>query len=358
MDINTRDIKAGLFGQKHASRDYTRSEYWGKNQFNSSFPASLVAYMSSKSIDPVYISIDDKNKIQHSYISPKTLFGIDPLSEDLYYGFESGFPQYDKHYIGRREHLDLVLSNYKTNTIIKGLEIKLTALPDSTTDNFSDDKFSSELVIRPSTICYLVCSICEHYNTKNDKDRLKELLGQFPKIKHWDIPDEVIPYYPQIVDAIGNVAVDMWNHQTPLIIQPVWKTLGRKSQLANDCLDVFVWSNLAAIHMCTQTDKNISKIARHNRTIIWIYRMLHDFYVYGHFDYEEIINDLSYGTKNDKAFAISGQVSYPLLKSAELTRPRIKKDEIKNIILGGGQNLLSPERRFDAILVNSPDLFV
>ena len=32
-------------------------------------------------------------------------------------------------------------------------------------------------------------------------------------------------------------------------------------------------------------------------------------------------------------------------------------NEIKNIILGGGQNLLSPERRFDAIIVNSPDLF-
>ena len=42
---------------------------------------------------------------------------------------------------------------------------------------------------------------------------------------------------------------------------------------------------------------------------------------------------------------------------AELTKPRIRKDEIKKIILGGGQNLLSPERRFDAIIYNSPDLF-
>lgn len=40
-----------------------------------------------------------------------------------------------------------------------------------------------------------------------------------------------------------------------------------------------------------------------------------------------------------------------------LTKPMIKKNEIKNIILGGGQNLLSPERRFDAIVFNSPDLF-
>lgn len=47
MDNCSCKIKAGLFGQKHASRDYTQAQYWGKNQFNSSFPASLVAYMSS-----------------------------------------------------------------------------------------------------------------------------------------------------------------------------------------------------------------------------------------------------------------------------------------------------------------------
>ena len=29
----------------------------------------------------------------------------------------------------------------------------------------------------------------------------------------------------------------------------------------------------------------------------------------------------------------------------------------EKIILGGGQNLLSPERRFDAIIFNSPELF-
>ena len=45
------------------------------------------------------------------------------------------------------------------------------------------------------------------------------------------------------------------------------------------------------------------------------------------------------------------------MKSEILKQPRIKKSEIKEIILGGGQNLLSPERRFDAIVYNSPDLF-
>lgn len=45
------------------------------------------------------------------------------------------------------------------------------------------------------------------------------------------------------------------------------------------------------------------------------------------------------------------------MKSERLERPIIMKSEIKNIILGGGQELLSPERRFDAIIYNSSELF-
>jgi hypothetical protein len=33
------------------------------------------------------------------------------------------------------------------------------------------------------------------------------------------------------------------------------------------------------------------------------------------------------------------------------------KEEIKNIILGEGQNFLSPERRFDAIIFSNPEIF-
>ena len=79
--------------------------------------------------------------------------------------------------------------------------------------------------------------------------------------------------------------------------------------------------------------------------------------VYGQFDYRRIVRLHSYNMANDKAYALSGVQTYEFLKCTELERPRISKYDIKNIILGGGQNLLSPERRFDAVLVNSPDIF-
>ncbi len=347
----------GLFGQRHSNRDYTREQYWGKNQFNSSFPASLLAYMHSRGLKPVYLHTDRDGLLRHGEIGVDEVFGYDPLAEDIFYNFESNYLPYEKFYTGKREHIDLVLSNATSDEVYNGLEIKLTALPDSTTDSLSQEEYSAEIVMRPSTICYLVCSICREFATPARRNLLRDMLGEFPRIKHWEVADEVIPHYPEILTAVETVSKSLHRRQKPLIVQPIWKTLGRKSILAPDCLDAFVWSNLATIHMCTQGPANIGRIARTNRSIIWIYKMLFDYYVYGHFDYDNTINDLAYGTKNDKAFAISGQVSYPLLKGPVLTHPRVGRDEIKHIIPNGGQLLLSPERRFDALIVNTPDLF-
>lgn len=348
--------KPGLFGQKHSSRDYTKPYFWGKNQFNSSFPASLIAYMSSRGVKPVYICMDKKGRLEHRHISAGELLGVDPLSDEAFYNFEAGYSAYEKYYTGDREKIDLVMVNRETNANLIGLEIKLTALPDNTTKRLAEDKYSCEIVMRPPTICFLACSMCEAYEKRQNK--LRDLLKGVPQIPHWEDADAVSPHYKSIEDAVLRVAADMCGKQKPLIMQPVWKTQGVKMRLADDCLDVFVWSNLSVIQMCVQS-KGVATnaINRFQRTIIWIYRMLFDYVSYGTFDYISIIKNHSYGNANDKAFALSGTKSYPFLKSKELEHPRISKGEIKNIILGGGQNMLSPERRFDAVIVNSTDLF-
>lgn len=348
--------KPGLFGQKHSSRDYKKPANWGKNIFNSSFPASLVAYMDSKKIDPVYLTINGENELEHGYISGRELYRIDPLSDDAFYNFEAGFSAFEKYYSGDREKIDLVLMNRSTNENLIGLEIKLTALPDNTTKKESEEKFGCEIVVRPPTICFLACSLCELFQTDAAKNELRKILGSVPKINHWDEASDVIPHYAKIEAAIIEVARKVHSRQTPIIVQPVWKMKGGK--LASDSLDVFVWSNLAVLKMCYEGEgASKTEISRFQRAIIWVYLMFKDYVDYGTFEYVRIIKQHSYGNANDKAFSLPGKASWRLMNCAELSHPRIGKDEIKNIILGGGQNLLSPERRFDAVIVNSPDLF-
>lgn len=351
-----KTAKPGLFGQKHSSRDYSKPANWGKNIFNSSFPASLVAYMHSKGIKPVYLCIDKDNRLQHKYISGTDLFKVNPLSDEAFYNFEAGFSAFEKFYTGDREKIDLVMVNRTTNENLIGMEIKLTALPDNTTKNLNEEEFSCEIVVRPPTICFLACSICELFPTDNDKNTLRNILNTVPRIIHWDEVGEVLPHYGEIEQAIDMVAKAIYRKQSPLIIQPVWKM--KDGKLAEDCLDVFVWSNLAVLQMCYSKEATSnSQISRFQRSLIWLYLMLKDYVDYNAFDYIRIVKDHSFQNANDKAFAMSGKASWRFLHCKELTHPRVKKSEIKNIILGGGQNLLSPERRFDAVIVNNPDLF-
>jgi hypothetical protein len=143
-------------------------------------------------------------------------------------------------------------------------------------------------------------------------------------------------------------------------MQPIWKTEGKSSKLHYDCLDIFMWSNLAFTQLfmdAAQKDITINKISRHQRCVVWVIKMLYDYAKTGKIDYANILDQISFNTKNDKAFALSGTRTHQYMTSDELTTPRIKKDEIKNIILGGGEKLLSPERRFDAIIFNTPNLF-
>lgn len=350
----------GLFGQPQgsSSRDYTKAESCGKNMFNSSFPVSLVAYMDKIEIKPVYICIDKACNVAHKQIAVQDLLGIGPKSKDIYYDYEASFPNYNVLYTGAREKIDLVV-NKKSNVItpLTALEVKLTALPDNVTKDKQNGEQGCEMVVRPPTILFLACSICSCYAKPKDKERLRSILGIVPQINHWEEADEVSPIFSKIKEAVLAVAADMVAKQKPLIIQPIWKTKGSQLSLSDDCLDCFVWSDLALLKMCAAQAADSGKISRFMRTIVWVYKMLFDYCVYGQFDYVRIIKLHSYDYANDKAFAVNGIVTNSYLKKEILKKPRIKKKDISKIILGGGQNLLSPERRFDAAIVADPSIF-
>lgn len=303
-------------------------------------------------------------EIEHSRISTDTFYRLPPNSDNIFYAFETQFTPYQQYLIGTLPGVDLVTQARDTGSCLRAIEIKLTALPDNTTCHLTEDNYGCEIVIRPDTIVYLACSIADIF-------RLKPSGLNFPvdnsftqEISDWSEPKAIIPHIPNMVNAIDSILLSILKHQQPFLMQPIWKTQGKSPRLSDNCLDVFVWSNFAFTRLFVDSTKMeiekfgcIRNISRPTRTLIWLFKMLYEFRVNGFFNYGRIINDLAYNTKNDKAFAVSGRFTHGYMKSEVLRNPRIKKQEIKNIILGGGQNLLSPERRFDAIIYNSPNLF-
>jgi len=351
--------KPSLFGIKYSNRDFSDRDAWGKNQFNSSFPAALLAFLAHKNLESIYIKLNENLETYHDRISTENLYGLPSTSENLFYSFESPFLPFQKFLIGNIPRVDLVTQNLTDGSILKSLEIKLTALPDNSTCNLTEENYGCEIVVRPDTIVYLACSLFAFF--ENRKAELQSIIGEdFEEIGDWTEANTIIPYLGNMIRVVDEVSLTMLNSQTPLVMQPIWKTQGKTPKLAENCLDVFVWSNLAFVRLFAKVAKaeiRENKITRQLRTLIWLFKMLYDFSRDGQVNHARTIDALSYNTKNDKAFALSGRVTRAFMQGEILLRPRITKNEIKNIILNGGQNLLSPERRFDAIVFNSPDLF-
>jgi HindVP restriction endonuclease len=353
MEWGIMKEKPGLYGLFNTNRDFTSKDAWGKNQFNSSFPAALCCYLSSKNIQAVYLCIQNRNII-HDLISVDDIFGIKFNDEDTYFAFESQYTPYQKYVINSLPRTDLVIQRKSTGLCLSGLEVKLTALPDNITCDLSEDLYGCEIVVRPDTIVYLASSIAAGLS-----EQLRELIPDLA-ILDWSDAFLVLEKLDEIISTIKRVSFALESNQKAFLLQPIWKTNGKSPNLADNCLDVFVWSDSAFCYFISKIVRSaigMERITRQARSIIWLFKMLSDIKQYGRFNHQHIIDTLSYNTRNDKAFAVGGSVTNKFMKCERLTKPAILKTEIKKIILGDGQNLLSPERRFDAILSNTPGLF-
>lgn len=346
----------GLFGLERSNRDFTQAQAWGKNQFNASFPAALASYMGVRGLPMIYFMLDGLGNLEHTYLPSEQLFGLPPLSSDLFFAFESEFAPYRPHVTGKLPRVDLVTQNIATGLNFAPLEIKLTALPDESTHRLPEESYGSEIVVRPDTIVYLALAIIHHY--ASCADVLRQILEPAcdPLSDNWSEPYEVLPHISGFRKALLELVGDYAPHQKPLLMQPIWKTKGKAMVLEEHCLDIFVWSDLAFTKLFVGEAQG-SVIDRPTRSLVWLMRMLYDFSRQGRFEPQRVIDQLTYNTKNDKAFSISGRRTYPLMSSPELRQPRVRREEIRHIILGKGQEFLSPERRLDAAILNTPGLF-
>ncbi|MFA6292701.1 MAG: HindVP family restriction endonuclease [Victivallales bacterium] len=350
--------KPGLYGITNSNRDFSDSYYWGKNQFNSSFPVALACYMRDSGIKAIYLRINKSREIYHDELSIGDLFGTTLPNEKLYFSFESRFEPYRDFVHDELETIDLVVKNARTDTFIHPVEIKLTTLPDNTTEGLSEDKYGCELVIRSPTMRYMALSMAFTLRKK-----FKEIRKIFEpaclKVRNWDNTDEIKNKLPDILLALENFVSKYRNYEKPLLMQPIWKTIGKSPTLANNCLDIFVWSDFALtrLFMDSALDNDSSKVSRQQRAAVRLARFLFEVSRAGKVYQEPIYDGMSLGNQTDKEFAISGNKTYKYMKCDRLTKPIIRKKKIKEIILGGGQKWLSPERRFDAIIYFSTDLF-
>lgn len=341
-----------LYGLVNSNR--LGDDLWGKNQFNSTFPAAICCYMRDQSIKPVYVAInnDFTHRTTDTEINISDVFGTTSTGTDIRFEFESAFQPFQQFTFDDDGPgaIDLVIATDSRNQL-KPLEIKLTVLPDNSTASLRPELWSCELVVRPITSAYATIQICSNVIEKGLSSTVRSIVEPTASaVQDWNNQTEIQTVADDIVNSLIRVAKQCTDLQHPFLVQPIWKTLGKSPQLATQSFDVFVWSDLAIWKLFIEaaqkrTGNRITQALREcTRTIRCIYELVS----IGKIRYSSVYQGMSLGNQTSKAFALSGRATLLYMKHSRLLSPVLGRNILPEIILNSGEDRLSPERRFDA----------
>jgi hypothetical protein len=333
-----------LYGIKHSNR--AKKDFWGKNQFNSTFPVALACYMRDKELKPVYISLSSDFEIVNTEISFDDVFGTTLPNKDLNFCFDSKFEPYQAFSREDIGGIDLIVKDTQDN-FLTPLEIKLTVLPDDGTSKSKEADWGSELVIRPATTKYAALGMVQSI-----QKRLNEVREIFEPIcadiQHWSNKHEIADKTPFLVEALNYFEKKFIKFQKPILLQPIWKTKGKSFVLDDNAFDIFIWSDFALSRLFIESaNGNPTKISRATRSTARLARILYEISTQGKTNISQIYTEMAFGRQTDKEFAVGGKITRNYMMSQRRLKPVLKKDVLSDIILGGGEKMLKPERRFD-----------
>jgi hypothetical protein len=333
-----------LYGIEHSNR--AKKDFWGKNQFNSTFPVALACYMRDKGIKPVYISLSPDFEIVNSEVPFDDIFRTTLPNKDLNFCFESKYEPYEAFSREDIGGIDLVVKDIQ-GKFLTPLEIKLTVLPDDGTSKLKETQWGSELVIRPATTKYAALGMVQ--SIQNRLEDVREIFEPVcADIQHWSNKHEIADKTPALVSALNTFEETFIEIQKPLLMQPIWKTKGKSPDLNDNAFDIFVWSDFALSRLFIEAAYgNPANISRTTRSTARLARILYEISTQRKTNIYQIYTEMAFERQTDKEFAVGGRITRNYMRSPRRLTPAIKKDCLSEIILNGGEKLLSPERRFD-----------
>jgi hypothetical protein len=300
----------------------------------------------------VYLKLANDLKTNCSVVSMNDIFNTELPNEKLYFDFEARFEPYNELVDHSPERVDLVVRKAKTigdkieaGEYLQALEVKLTVTPDSTTYKCSPDEWFPEIVIRPATTMYCAMSIASRVTQEEVKD-IFHPVGR--DVRQWGNITEATQLLPKAIDALDKFQDKFKDRQNPLILQPIWRTQGKQPILDDNAFDIFVWSDYALLRVITDLVKrNPETISRYARSALRITHYLHEYGRAGVVHINNLYSGMTYNQQSDKEFALNGKITKLYMDHPRMAAPILEKEVVRKIILHGGEDYLSPERRLD-----------
>ena len=344
-------MPTGLYGIEHSNR--SENDHWGKNCFNSSFPAATANYMLANNIPAIYINLACVNgelKVVASEIPISEVYNCsDRGANDLYFAFESVFEPYQEYSFDPIDGIDLVVKDTQ-GKFLSPLEVKLTVLPDNTTYRKPESQWGSEMVIRSATTSY--CALGMFDAVKENARQVREIFEEAcASIQSWDNDFEMTHKLPSLCRAIDTFQKRYYTKQKPLLMQTLWKTQGKSPLLAENAFDVVIWSDYAFSRLFIDSSyETAATMSRPMRATARLAKCLWELSKSGKIRVVDIYRQMAFGNQTDKEFSIPGNKWKTYVSSPRTACPILPKEAVNEIIADGYIEKLSPERRFDQTL--------
>lgn len=344
-------MTSGLYGIEHSNR--SSDDHWGKNCFNSSFPAAMANYMLDNNIPAIYISlaeVEGKLTVIATEIPINKVFNCGTKSpNELYFAFESVYEPYQEYSFDQIDGIDLVVKDTEGH-FLSPLEVKLTVLPDSSTYKKPESQWGSEMVIRSATTSYCALGMFDaiKQNTSEIRDLFEDACSS---IQSWDNNFEMTHKLPRLCQSIDAFQQRFYRHQKPLLMQTLWKTQGKSPLLANNAFDIVIWSDYAFSRLFIDSSYEVAKtMSRPMRATARLARCLWELSKSGKIRIVDIYRQMAFGNQTDKEFSIPGVKWKTYVTTPRTAQLILPKETVNEIIENGYIEKLSPERRFDQTL--------
>lgn len=344
-------MTSGLYGIEHSNR--SSDDHWGKNCFNSSFPAAMANYMLDNNIPAIYISlaeVEGKLTVIATEIPINKVFNCGTKSpSELYFAFESVYEPYQEYSFDQIDGIDLVVKDTEGH-FLSPLEVKLTVLPDSSTYKKPESQWGSEMVIRSATTSY--CALGMFDAIKQNTSEIRDLFeNACSSIQSWDNNFEMTHKLPRLCQSIDAFQQRFYRHQKPLLMQTLWKTQGKSPLLANNAFDIVIWSDYAFSRLFIDSSYEVAKtMSRPMRATARLARCLWELSKSGKIRIVDIYRQMAFGNQTDKEFSIPGVKWKTYVTTPRTAQLILPKETVNEIIENGYIEKLSPERRFDQTL--------
>ncbi len=298
-----------LYGITHSNRP--GKQLWGKNQFNSTFPAALACYMRDKHVPAVYLRLRTDLNVECVDLSIDDLFNTSIPNQGLLFAFETPFQPYAQYALDNVGGIDLVIKHHgdtSETTWRRALEVKLTVMPDNTTHLLPEDEWSPELVVRPASTKY--CALGIYHACKERRAEIRDIFqdvcGNF---KLWNSAHELLNKRDQLLSSLNNFQTTFQYAQQPFLIQPVWKTKGKSPTLADQAFDLFVWSDFALCRTFIRQLETGQDVNRFVRASARLARMLYVLATQERANLAQIYPEMAYELDPDKEFSLPGTIT-------------------------------------------------